>query len=164
MKYRVSGVDGFTLFELLIVVMIIAAMVTIAIPYATRSNEGLKMERECLNIAEAIKYAINLAVDTKRPTRIAINTKDNSFVLEAATAINTQDYEPVEGFEGARRYFSKSISVVDVTGFNIEGDDWYLLFDPTRLWPDASISLSTNYAIKKIKIRGKQVEIEDSTT
>lgn len=158
---RTSRLLGFTLFELIFVLLIIAAMVTVVVPYATRSNESLKIKQECLDMVETIKYAVDLAMDTKRPTRIVINPKNNSYLLEIATRINNQNYKPIEGLRV--RYFGRSIDVIDTTGFTVDGDDCYLIFDPARPWPNANISLSTDDTIKTIKITGKQIEIEDST-
>lgn len=162
MKNRALRLHGFTLFELIVVLVIIAAMATVVVPYATRSNEGLKMKQECLNIAETVKYAIDFAMDTKRPTRIVINPKNNSYLLEITTGINNQDYKPVEDFQGAVHYFGRYIHIIDMTGFSIDGNGHYLIFDPAKPWPNASICLSTSDVIKTIKIRGKEVEIDDS--
>jgi len=162
-KNRVSKPHGFTLFELMVVLMIIAAMVTIAVPYATRSNESLKIKQECLNIAEAVRYAIDLARNTNRPTRIVINPKNNSYLLEIAAPTSNQDFIPTEDFQGIVHYFGQTIQVMDTDGFDVEANNRYLIFDPTKPWPNASISLSSNDAIKTIKIRGKQVAIKEST-
>jgi len=155
--------DGFTLFELIVVLVIISAMITVIVPYAGRSNESLKIKEECLNMAEAVKYAIDLATDTKRATRIVINPKNRSYLLETtAGGADNQDYKPVEGFQGAVRYFGLKIYIADMDGFGVEGDDRYLTFDPEKPWPNASFSLLTNDAVNTIKIRGKQVEFEVS--
>jgi type II secretory pathway pseudopilin PulG len=157
-----ANLKAFTLFELIVVLVIIAAMTTVVVPYATRSNKNLRVKQECLNMAEAVKYTINLAMDTKRPTRIVINPKNNSYLLEIATGINNQDYKPVEDFQGAVHYFGRNVHIIDTTGFSVDGNGRYLIFDPARPWPNASICLSTSDAIKTIDIRGKQVEIDDS--
>lgn len=44
---------------------------------------------EAMNKAETIKYAINLAIDTKKPTRLAVNVKNKSYLLETATQTAT---------------------------------------------------------------------------
>lgn len=160
MKNRALRLHGFTLFELIVVLVIIAAMATVVVPYATRSNESLKIKQECLDMVETIKYAVDLAMDTKRPTRIVINSKNNSYLLEIATGINNQNYKPIEVLRV--RYFGRSVDVIDTTGFTVDGNGRYLIFDPARLWPNASICLSTSDAIRTIKIKGKQVEIDNS--
>ena len=154
---------AFTLLELMVVLMIIATMVTVVVPYATRSNEALKTTQECLSLADTFKYIADLAMDTKRSTRILINPESNSFLLEIASGTDNRDYEPMEAFGNAVRYFSQGIRITDVTGFSFEGSNYCLVFEPTKPWPDASISLSTRDEIKTIMIRGRRVQIEDST-
>ena len=153
---------AFTLLELMIVLAIIAAMVSVVVPYATRSNETLKIRQECLSMAEAIRYMVDLAMDTRRSTRILIDPKSNSYLLEMATGIGNQDYKPIEDFASAVRRFDRNIHIMDTKGFSTEGNDLCLVFDPARPWPNASISLSTGDEIKTITIRGRCVDIEDS--
>ena len=160
---RNASCSAFTLFELMIVLVIIATMVTVVIPYATRSNEALRTTQECLSLADAIKYIADMAIDTKLPTRILLNPESNSYMLEIASGTDNRDYEPLESFGNATRYLNKGIRITDVTGFSYEGSNYCLVFEPTRLWPNASISLSTKDEIKTIIIRGKRVEIEEST-
>ena len=155
--------SAFTLFELMIVLVIIATMVTVVVPYATRSNEALRSVQECLSLADAIRYITDLAVDMKRPTRILINPQSNSYLLEVASGTDNQDYEPTEAFGKTIYYFSKDIRITDVAGFSFEGSYYCLVFEPARPWPDASISLSTRDEIKTIIIRGRRVQIERST-
>ena len=157
-----AGPSGFTLLELLIVLMVIAVMVTVAVPYASRSNKGLKAEQVCLSLAETAKYAMDLAVDKKKPTRVVVDPRNRSFLLEVAVGPGGRDYEPVNrpGFE--TRYFGQDIYITDAVGFDIDGGKYCLVFDPARPWPDASISMSSSNALKTIRIHGRQVEIEDS--
>jgi prepilin-type N-terminal cleavage/methylation domain-containing protein len=161
---RTLSLRGFTFIELLVVLTIIAVMVTIVVPYANRSNKSLNIKQESLSIAEALKYMADLAMDTKKPTRIVINPKANSFLLEMATEINNQSFRPIEDFGGGGiHYFVQNVRIIGIKGFDAEGDGYYLIFDPTKPWPNGSISLSTTDSITKINIKGKQIEIEDST-
>jgi len=160
---KLSRSRGFTLFELITVLLIISAMAMAVVPYVTRSNSNLATREQGLNMAEAIKYAIDLAGDTKRPTRIVINLQKKSYVIETASGVNNQDYQQVQDLQGAAGCLGESVAIVDMEGFGVEGKNCQLIFDPARLWPDASFSLSTGEAIETIKIRGKRVEIEEST-
>jgi prepilin-type N-terminal cleavage/methylation domain-containing protein len=155
--------SAFTLFELMIVLVIIASMVTIVVPYATRSNEALRTKQECLSLADTIRYMADLAEDMKRSTRILLNPQSNSYMLEISSGADNQDYEPMEAFGNALYYFSQNIRITDVAGFSFEGNNYCLVFEPTRPWPNASISLSTRDEIKTIVIRGRRVQIEEST-
>ena len=154
--------SGFTLFELIIVLAIIAAMVAVIVPHATRSNDSLKIKQECLSMGEAIKYLTDLAVESKRPTRIVIDPQNNSYILEISTDISRRDFKPLEGFGGDVRSLGESVKLTDFDGFDMEGSNQYLLFDPARPWPNASISISAGNEINTIKISGRQVEIEES--
>jgi len=154
---------AFTLFELMVVLAIIAAMVTIVVPYATRSNEALKITQECLSLAESVRYIADLAMHTKRPTRMLIDPRNKSYLLEIATGISNQDFMPVDAIGDAIHYFGQNIRIIDITGFSVEKNVHCIVFEPTKLWPNASITLSVGDEVKKITIRSRRVEIEDST-
>ena len=139
---RVLTQRGFTLLELVLVLAIVSAMVTIAVPYATKSNEALKIKQQALNIAQAVQYALDLSINTKRPTRIVIDTRNKSYVLQLAAQRNNRNFEPLEGFYGATRYIAKSIQVSDITGFDVDGNGYNLVFDPHQKWPTAAVSLT----------------------
>ncbi len=158
-----SSRRAFTLLELMVVMAIIAAMVTVAVPYVTRSNEALKVRQECLSLAEAVRYIADLAVDTKRSTRILVEPGSNSYSLAIAKGSGAQGFEPALVSGDVRRYLSRNVRIMDITGFSVDGDGHYLLFEPARPWPNASISLSAGDVIKTIVIAGKRVEIQDST-
>jgi prepilin-type N-terminal cleavage/methylation domain-containing protein len=155
--------DGFTLLELMIVLVIISALVTVTVPYVTRSSKGLEIEQESLNIAEAVKCAINLSTNTKRMTKLVVDPENKSYFLEIANGIEGRDFELLKRAQGAVRHLSNAIHIVDTDGFTFEGKTWNLVFDPGRKWPEASISLSTTDVIRTIRIRGKQVEIDEPT-
>ena len=133
----------------------------VAIPYATRSNESLKMKQECLSMADAVKYVIDLAAESKKPTRIIIDPANNIYWLETATSISDRDYMRLEDFGGDERSLGRSVKIMDVEGFETEGRRHSLTFEPTRPWPSASISLTSGDEVRTIKINGKQVEIEE---
>jgi prepilin-type N-terminal cleavage/methylation domain-containing protein len=161
---RARGPAGFTLLELIIVLAIIAAMVTVIMPYATRSNQHLSMEQECLSIAEAIRYAMNLSVDTNKPTRLVLSPDGPSYSVEIASGKSDLLFQPAEDIYGAVHYLGQDIYLMDVDGFSMAGKRYYLLFDPAGAWPQATISLASRDAIRTIRINGRQVEIEDSTS
>jgi len=155
---------GFTLIELMIVLMIMTTMVAVVMPYATRSNHNLNIRQEALNLEAAIKYIMDVAIDMQRPTRIVLNRKLNNFVMEIASNGNSNSFRPYEkAGDIGNHYFSPNIQIVDVEGFNIEGSNYYMIFDPTKSWPSGSVSLSIDDVISKISIRGKAIEISNST-
>ena len=157
-----QGRRAFTLFELVIVLAIIAAMVAVAAPYATRSNKTLKVESQCMSLAESIEYIAVLAMETKRATRLLIDPATNEYSLEIANGPGVEDFESVLISGRTRRYLSRDIRIVDMSGFSIDAGSHCLLFELSKPWPRASISLSDGDVNKTIIITGKRVEVEDS--
>lgn len=160
---RAKRFRGFTFIELLVVLTIIAAMMTVVIPYAGRSNDSQKVRQESLNIAEALRFITDLAIDTRKPVRIVIDIRDNSFVLEKANEINNRNFQIIEDFgNDSTHYLSKNVQIFDIRGFTAEGTLQYLIFDPKMPWPSGSISLGCQDSFITVNIKGKQIEIEDS--
>ncbi len=160
---RRSTTQGFTLVELLVVLVLISAMMTVAVPYATRSSKALKANEDCLDAAELFRYAIAIATDRKRPSRIVIDRKDNSLRLETCET-GKRSWERVHDFAGTVRYFGQGVRIGNMTGFGSEGNRCYVVLDPAKPWPVASLSLSDGETIKTIRIEGRCVRIEDSQT
>lgn len=159
---RTTGRSGFTLLELMVVLVIISAMIAVVLPYATRSNRGLRLEQECLSMAEAVKYAMNLAVDAGRPTRLVLDTKNQSYSIEIGSAMNRLDFQAVEDIYGTERYLGTDVHIQDVEGFGVGGGGYTLCFDPAWGWPRASVSLAAGNEMTTIRIDGRRVEIEKS--
>ena len=154
---------AFTLIEMIIVMVIIAAMVTVVLPYAAKSNDAMKIEHDCLSIAEVFRYAADLATDTGLAVRIVIDSQNKSFVIETTDPMDEQVFVPIEYLGGTVHRYDPKIRIVDMTGFRVDGENFILIFEPSQPWPQASISLSTTEQIKTITTRGRQVEIEDSS-
>jgi prepilin-type N-terminal cleavage/methylation domain-containing protein len=159
--YRIPHINikGFTLVELIIVMAVISAMITVITPYATRSNNSLKLKEQCRNLAETTKYALNFAQVVYKPTRLVIDTKTKSYQVEIMAENGT--YEPLQTFAGTTQYMASTISIGDLDGFEMGKDSSYLIFDPEKPWPSANISLLDNDSTATIKIQGKQVDLEE---
>lgn len=153
--------SAFTLFELVIVLAIISAMVAVVIPFAKRSNDGLKIRQHSSNIAQAIRYAIDLSEKRNKAVKFIFNEKYRSYRLQIEDSENS--FEPVDDFTGTKRFFDKNIFLFDIEGFEQAGQEYFLVFDPQRPWPDAYISLSTNDLTVTIRIKSKYVEIEEES-
>jgi len=153
---------AFTLIEMIIVMMIISAMVTIILPYAAAGSDARQLQRQCLNLTQLLRYALTLAHDTKRPTRIVISPNTKSYILEIASGIDAHDFNPADNITAAPRYLGQNVYILDTDGFSIEQNRYHLLFDPEKPWPIATISLATKVAEKIIKITGNRIEIDSS--
>ena len=68
---------AFTLFELVIVLAVISAMVAVVMPFCLRSNEALEIKQGCSDIAQALRYAIDLSGQKSVPVKFIYNKKLN---------------------------------------------------------------------------------------
>lgn len=153
--------SGFTLVELLTVLVILAVSVAVTVPYARKSNDVLLLERECRSIAETMKYALNCAEDTRKPVRFTIDLARRRCAVEAATDSSGSEYVLVE--DGQRMSFTSSekIAILDVQGFQIRGDASYsMVFDLSRTWPTGSVLLAAGDTTRKIVVAGRLISIE----
>lgn len=152
---------AFTLLEMLIVMCIIATMVALAVPHASRSNDGLATTQLALNVKEAINYAISTATDNARATRIAFFFEDYYYRLEIAEDAEEINYIPMPGHLGITNYYSESILDISSDQFQYDLDMAYLEFDPAKNWPDATLTIKSRDCQKQITINGKLVNLID---
>lgn len=152
---------GFTLFELVVVLAIISAMVAVVLPFCKRSNDGLKIKQASSSIAQVVRYGIDLAEKRKRPVKFIYDDKYKSYRLEIESSGNSSG--PVEDFTGTEKYLDKNIDLFDIEDFQQEGSEYFLIFDPEKAWPDAWISFATDDLIITIKIKSKYVDTEEES-
>ncbi|MHC5061197.1 MAG: pilus assembly FimT family protein [Planctomycetota bacterium] len=152
---------GFTLFELVVVLAILSAMVAVVLPLVRRSNDGLKIKQAGSSIAQTIRYAIDLAQKRNKAVKFIYNDKYRSYHLQIEDTENS--FEPVEDFTGTERFINENIQLFDIEGFEQTGSESFLIFDPEMAWPNAWISFSTNDLTVTIRIKSKYVEIEEES-
>ena len=160
-KDRADCSKGFTLFELIIVLAIISVMTAVIIPFASRSNNSLKVTEHSRDIAQTIRYAIDLAQSSYRPVKFVIDTKSKSYYLQQSD--QSGNFEPLKSYLGSARYFDKRIQIIDTEGMDIDSKGFYLIFDSGKPWLTASFTLSTRDVEKTIKINAKGVHIEETS-
>ena len=152
---------AFTLVELVIVLLVIAAMVTVAVPYATRSSESRKLEDVCRDLAETIKYAMSYALDTQKRTRLAVDVMQGSYVIEASRGANEDVFEPLEDSRAGLRLLGAGLRILDYDGFQpIQGNRYGLVFDVSTPWPQARLSLTLKDMCRTVTITGRLVAVE----
>jgi prepilin-type N-terminal cleavage/methylation domain-containing protein len=166
-SYKSSRCGGFTLVEILIVLVIISAMIAVVLPRAASSNESLELQDACLSISEALRYVRDLAGQTNKPTRFVISPKERSYCLQIAangpdsiSQWNRDRFGNTEVILPNPASISQAVHVMDLDGFGVLSGRYCLVFDPARPWPNASIILSTSSAAKEIAITGKRLEIK----
>ena len=153
---------GFTLIEVLLVLVILSTMVAVTLPYATRSHDSLRLEQEVRNLADAVRYATQLAENTNRPIRVLLDTTRGCYCLQTTT-LDAQEYVSIEDPIGVLRYLDPKVRIVNVEGFESdERDQHYLSLDPRKPWPEAALDLSAGDWRRKVKVTGRRVEVEDA--
>ena len=152
---------GFTLIELVIVLAIISAMVAVVLPFSKRSNDGLKIKQHSSNIAQTIRYAVDLAQKNNRAVKFVFNGKNRSYYLEIEDGEN--NFRQLEDFAGKERFLDEHIHLFDIEGFEQAGPEFFIIFDPQKPWPSAWISLATNDLTVTIRIKSKYVEVEENS-
>ncbi|MHC4396880.1 MAG: pilus assembly FimT family protein [Planctomycetota bacterium] len=152
---------GFTLFELVVVLAIISAMMAVVLPFCKRSNDGLKIKQDSRNIAQALRYAIDFAQKRNMAVKFIFNEKYRSYSLQIEDSENS--FEPMEDFTGTERFIDENIHLFDIEGFEQMGQEYSIVFDPQRPWPNAWISFCTNDLTETIRIKSKYVEIEEES-
>jgi hypothetical protein len=136
-------------------------MVTVTLPYATRSREGRKLEQACADAAETVKYAIDHATDTRQRTRLAIDFAAGSYTVETAAKTNDADFEPLEDNRLGTRCLGPGVQIIGHEGFDVAGRGRYCIaFDPRLPWPRASLTLAVKDACMTIRIAGRVVDVE----
>lgn len=153
---------AFTLVELLIVLVILAVMVTVTVPYATRSRTSRQLDEACRDIAETVKYALNIAADIRQPARFVLDIAAGSYQIEVSPRPDGEHFDPLEDNRVGLRRLGAGVSVVQHEGFRMVDRGRYgLVFDPAGIWPHASLSLMAQDETHTVRVRGRLVDIED---
>ncbi|MBL7106093.1 MAG: prepilin-type N-terminal cleavage/methylation domain-containing protein [Phycisphaerae bacterium] len=148
---------AFTLVELMVVLMIISVSVTIALPFCKRSNQGLKMRQACDDIAQTIRYAIDLAEKDNKKTKFVFDSKYSSYYLQQE---NEGHFEALNDFTRKERFIG-NIQLYDSKGFEQEKNTYFFVFDPEIPWPDGYLTFAAEDMMITININSRYVEIKD---
>jgi prepilin-type N-terminal cleavage/methylation domain-containing protein len=160
-RYRKNRSAAFTLIEMIIVMAIISAMMTVVIPYAANSRRAAQLKLTAIDLAQTIDYAINHAIHNKIPTRILIDTKTPAFSIETATSTDPLIFDTATRITPATTVLPNPLRFADFDGLIHTNNNWQIVFNPAEPWPDASITLASDNAEININIRGKYVTATD---
>jgi general secretion pathway protein H len=80
---------GFTLFELLIVMVIGAIMLAVAAPAVSHALAQTRVQRAAAVVAGDLQMAHSLAARQRAPVRVTINTHSRSLVIHRASSPDT---------------------------------------------------------------------------
>lgn len=155
-KFTAIKTTGFTFVELLVVLTILSVMVTIALPYASHSNQQLRLHQEAANLKTAIALLIEQAKNTQRPTRLAIDPTQQSYQLQQKLNRPNEEFEPLPGSLGQTHYLQQHDSFDQLEGFQTDGQNRVLLFDPSHPWPQAGLTIINQQATYHLLINGQK--------
>ena len=74
---------GFTLLELIVVLLVMALAAGLAAPSITRSADGLRMRTEIASFSAVLRHAREQAITTRRPHRVVVDP--NQHVIRVYT-------------------------------------------------------------------------------
>jgi len=103
---------GFTLIEMMVVIVIIAISAALVIPRLP-STEGSKLKSSARNLASGIRFLNDQAIVTKAIYRLHLNLSDNSTTIFKLSATG-EESAPDDQFMG-RRLIEEGIAIEDVT-------------------------------------------------
>jgi prepilin-type N-terminal cleavage/methylation domain-containing protein len=159
-RNRPRRAAAFTLFELVVVLAIIAALAAVVLPFSRRSNDALKMKQHSSSMAQMLRYAVNLAEDNDS-VRFVFDSKNMSYSLRMAD--DSHNFKQSPDFAGAERFLDRSIYLFDIEGFEQAGAEYLLTFDARMSWPQAHITLCTRDVTETIRIDTKNVVVEEKS-
>jgi len=113
--------DGFTLIELIIVLIIIVIGATLVGVYLGGGKEGLQIRSLAKDIAATLRYARNQSVTEKKLYCFVIDTKDSKYRLYRANSEAEEDIKPI-----ITRPIPENISVfIDEPGRDVYNIEFY---------------------------------------
>lgn len=164
-KFRIKG---FTLIELLIVMAILAAMITVAAPYAKNSNKKTIAVNEALNIKELIYYAIDKSKSSNSAVRFVHSESDRSYWLEISDLTDHYQFKKLDNSFGTVHYFNNAIQSISTEikhttdASQIINGSKHITFDPRQELPSGvSIRIDTLYCWVKLTINKRNIEISN---
>ena len=147
---------GFTLFELIVVLGIISTMLLIVLPFCKRSNTNLELKQTGNNIAQILRYAIDLAERRNKRVKFVYLRALNSYRLDVFT--DEGHFEPTNNFTGRDKYISNNVELYDMEGFDQDKDAYFIEFNPKKKFLKRKISFCSNDLIFEIKIDAKYIQ------
>lgn len=130
---------GFTLVELLLVTIIIAVLLSAAVPHFADSFSHLALETAAGDMAETVRFAQAKAIAQERPYRLRINTESSEYQLFVRNASALQDeYERLGTSHGKPVYLPRGVRCQGV----VAGDLIYSPICTLDFSPDGSVEIA----------------------
>ncbi len=133
--------DGFSLIEILLVVVILGVIVTMTIPNFHGSFQGLQLKRSIEKIAQLLRYAQSRSILKNRCHRVVFDSKKRSYWLEEADGRQEDVGVPIS-YRRLNGRWGK-IKKVDESFFVSSDEDKFYFSDDGRI-KGADINLCKN--------------------
>lgn len=152
-----SGRAAFTLLELLVVIIIIAAISMSIIPVYISSMNGIEMRNARNDLLAAIRYAQEMAVRESREYRVYFNIEENNYRLERLAGLEDEEkvFEPADSLLGERQQLPDFLALDRIDAREDSGTrEHFISCLPNGASDKATIRL------RDVRIRGSRFEIE----
>lgn len=121
MPVAYSTARGFTLLELIIVLLVTVLGFAVVGSNISSGNQGTRLQAAARDIASALRYAQGQALVSRRPVGVSINLGENSYRIDSRgkiyyldkaieISLTVAEEEFAEGREGSIRFFSDGSS------------------------------------------------------
>ena len=113
-----SAQKGFTLVEILLVIVVLLMVTAMAIPSFTQSFAQLQLRDTTNDLAYLMRYAQSRAIYTRRPLKLMFDEPATRYWLEEANVVDedqedkgTDEYKPVAGRLGRVSKIPEDITI-----------------------------------------------------
>lgn len=126
--------DGFTLVELLLVIIIIGVLCVAAVPNLGRSYRHLEVEETAKQVAALAQYGRERAIFDEMVYALYLDPKNREAWLgrEELGENGVAEFHPV-GSSECRRNWPQTVSMVETEGGRVSGETTVV-----RFWPDGA--------------------------
>jgi prepilin-type N-terminal cleavage/methylation domain-containing protein len=148
---------GFTLIELMVVILLIAAFVTIALPKIKTGTE-INIKSAASSLTATIKYLYNEAVFKKNIYKLAFNIEESEYWIE--TLSGNEYVKSTDPYHRVRKlpngvYFRDVVTERSIGRSALDDDEEFILFLPTGFVEPAVIHLKTDDEDKNYTLETK---------
>jgi type II secretion system protein H len=146
MRITGSGGKGFTLVEIVVVLLIITVMLTMAVVSMSGATAGVALRQSAQNLLTDLRYAHYYAVTHGCQCRIVFSAKENSYELTCCTDPDKQEFQPLPGGRITHLDRTVRLSAVVIQQRDSQSDDSQVLsFAPTGESDSARIEITDGH-------------------